>query len=265
MCHLVQPGVGIDNAALEQLSRFIKLSLALDGVLQVTTGIAQVKLHVGLVLLRLHLVVAETVNLLSEISHRVVVLHTQSSQGAFMGNVQLLKLRLETGQLAFPLLVQLNLGGGVGASLFKPGGNVLNVLLQHGAALLGLGAVSTLNGQLLVQLLQPGLKLLCLLGILGAESGFVIDLCSQCAALLVLASRSSLELTLDAFQVRDSLLGQLEVSLNLLLTLKRILSLVQGLLKLSLDTGQVVALVLGSLDVLLGLLATISTVPLLLT
>merc|ERR1712076_110014 len=193
--------------------------------------------------------------------------------GAFMGNVQLLKLRLETGQLAFPLLVQLNLGGGVGAGLFKPGGNVLNVLLQHGAGLLGLGAVSTLNGQLLVQLLQPGLKLLCLLGILGSESGLVVDLCGQSTALLVLASSSSLELTLDSFKVRDSLLGQFEVALNLplglfdvaldlLLTLKCVLSLVQGLLQLSLDTGQVVALVLDSLDVLLGLLATISTAPL---
>merc|ERR1712076_162451 len=193
--------------------------------------------------------------------------------GAFMGNVQLLKLRLETGQLAFPLLVQLNLGGGVGAGLFKPGGNVLNVLLQHGAALLGLGAVSALNGQLLVQLLQPGLKLLCLLGILGSESGLVVDLCGQSTALLVLASSSSLELTLDSFKVRDSLLGQFEVALNLplgllnvtldlLLTLKCVLGLVQGLLQLSLDTGQVVALVLGSLDVLLGLLAIISAAPL---
>merc|ERR1712226_1013791 len=84
---------------------------------------------------------------------------------------------------------------------------------------------------------------------------------------------SSLELALDSFKVRDSLLGQFEVALNLplglfnvaldlLLTLKCVLSLVQGLLQLSLDTGQVVALVLGSLDVLLGLLATISTAPL---
>merc|ERR1719418_222599 len=133
-----------------------------------------------------------------------------------------------------------------------------------------------LNSQLLIQLLEPGLQLLGLLGILGAKSGLVVNLSGKGAALLVLASSSSLKLTLDAFQVRDGLLGQLEVSLNLplgllnisldlLLALKRILSLVQGLLKLSLDTGQVVALVLGSLDVLFGLLATISAVPLLLT
>merc|ERR1719275_185878 len=76
-------------------------------------------------------------------------------------------------------------------------------------------------------------------------------------------------------QVSKGLLGQLEISfdlplslfhisLDLLLPLKSVLSLVESLLKLSLDTGQVVALVLGSLDVLLNLLATIGTAPLLL-
>merc|ERR1719479_503745 len=213
--HLIQPGVGIHNVALEQLAGLVEFSLALDSILQVATGVAEVKLHVGLVLLGLHLVGTQAVNLLSKISHGVVVLHTKSSQGAFMGNVQLLKLRLETGQLALPLLVELNLGGSVGAGLLQPGGNILNVLLQHGAALLGLGAVSTLDGQLLVQLLKPGLQLLCLLGILGPESGLVVDLCGQSAALLVLAGRGSLELALHAVEVREGLLGQLQVSLNL--------------------------------------------------
>merc|ERR1719466_742799 len=76
-------------------------------------------------------------------------------------------------------------------------------------------------------------------------------------------------------QVSEGLLGQLEVSLDLplglfhisldlLLPLKGVFSLIESLLKLSLDTGQVVALVLGSLDVLLDLLAAIGTAPLLL-
>merc|ERR1719211_753218 len=214
--------------------------------------------------------------MLSKVSHGVVVLHAKSSQGSLVGNVQLLKLRFEAGQLTFPLLVQLDLGGGVGAGLLQPGGNVLNVLLQHGAALLGLGAVSTLNGQLLIQLLKPGLQLLCLLGILGPESGLVVDLCGQSAALLVLAGRGSLELALHAVEVREGLLGQLQVSLNLplgllnvtldlLLPLEGILGFVQSLFKLSLDARKVVALVLGGLDILLGLLATVSTAPLLLT
>merc|ERR1719167_422090 len=273
--HLVQPGVGVHNVALDQLATLVKVSLALDGLLQVAAGIAEVELHVGLVLLRLHLVGVEVVNLLSQVSHGVVVLHAKSSEGALVGNVQLLKLSLQAGKLALPLLVELHLGGGVGAGLLQPGRDVLDVLLQHGAALLGLGAVATLDGQLLVKLLKPGLQLLGLLGVLGAKSGLVVDLGGKSAALLVLAGSSSLELALDALKVSDGLLGELQVSLDLplgllnvsldlLLPLKGILSLIKSLLKLSLDTGQMVALVLGSLDVLLGLLATIGTAPLLL-
>merc|ERR1719300_2150362 len=46
--HLVEPGVGVDNVALEQLAGLVQISLALDGVLQVATGIAEVELHVTL-------------------------------------------------------------------------------------------------------------------------------------------------------------------------------------------------------------------------
>merc|ERR1719295_395249 len=275
MGHLVQPGVGVHNIALQQLAGLIKVSLALDSVLQVAAGIAEVELHVGLVLLRLDLVGAEAVNLLTKVSHGVVVLHAKGSKGALVSDVQLLKLRLEAGKLALPLLVELHLGGGVGAGLLQPGRDVLDVLLQHGAALLGLGAVSTLDSQLLVKLLKPGLQLLGLLGVLGAKGGLVVDLGGKSAALLVLASGSSLELALDALKVCDGLLGELQVSLDLplgllnvslhlLLPLKGILSLIKSLLQLSLDTGQMVALVLGGLDVLLGLLATVSAAPLLL-
>merc|ERR1719357_1384918 len=73
--HLVKPGVGVDNAALEQLATLVQISLALHSVLEVATGIAEVQLHVGLVLLGLHLVGVEVVNLLSRVSHGVVVLH----------------------------------------------------------------------------------------------------------------------------------------------------------------------------------------------
>merc|ERR1719356_992427 len=275
MGHLVQPGVGVHNVTLDQLAALVQVSLALDGVLEVATGIAEVELHVGLVLLGLHLVGVEAVNLLSQVSHGVVVLHTQSSEGALVGNVELLKLSLQAGKLTLPLLVELHLGGGVGAGLLQPGSNVLDVLLQHGAALLGLGAVATLDSQLLVKLLKPGLQLLGLLGVLGAEGGLIVDLGGKSAALLVLAGSSSLELTLDTLKVSDGLLGELQVSLDLplgllnvsldlLLPLKGILSLVKSLLQLSLDTGQMVALVLGGLDVLLGLLATVGAAPLLL-
>merc|ERR1719430_1750415 len=188
-------------------------------------GIAEVELHVGLVLLGLHLVGIEVVNLLSQVSHGVVVLHAQSSKGALVSDVKLLKLTLQAGKLALPLLVELHLSGGVGAGLLQPGRDVLNVLLQHGAALLGLGAVATLDSQLLIKLLKPGLQLLGLLGILGAKGGLIVDLGGKSAALLVLAGGGSLQLSLHALKVGNGLLGELQVSLDLPL----------GLLNVSLD------------------------------
>merc|ERR1719369_853169 len=187
-----------------------------------------------------------------------------------MSNVELLQLSLEASQLTLPLLVEVHLGGSVGASLLQTGGDVLDVLLRHGAALLSLGAVPPLHCQLLVQLLQPRHQLLGLLGVLGAQSGLVINLSGEGAAFLVLSSSSARQLTLHTLQVSYSLLGQLQVTLNLplallhisldlLLTLGSILSLVQRLLQLALDTGQMVALVLGSLDILLSLLPTVGT------
>merc|ERR1719192_3333962 len=173
------------------------------------------------------------------------------------------------------LLVQLNLGGSVGTSLLKTGRDVLNVLLEHGAALLSLGTVASLNIEFLIQLLNASHQLLGLLGVLGSKSGLIINLGRESACLLLLAGHSTKQLSLDTLKIRDGLLGQLEVSLqlplgflhislDLLLTLKSILSLIKSLLKLSLYSGQVVALVLSSLDVLLGLLSAVSNRSLLL-
>merc|ERR1711962_985500 len=193
-----------------------------------------------------------------------------------MGNVELLQLALEAGQLGLPLLVELNLGRGVRASSLKTRGDVLNILLEHGTALLSLRPISTLYSQFLVQLLQSGLELLGLLGVLGSQSCLVIDLGGQSTSLLILPCGSSLQLSLDTLQVRDGFLGQLQVtldlplslintSLDLLLTLQSIFSLIKSLFQLTLDTGQMIALVLSSLDIPHGFLTTVSNSSLLLT
>merc|ERR1719412_2956678 len=273
--HLVKPGVGIHDSGLRQLALLVQLSLRLDGILQVEAGVSQVQLQAGLVLLRLDLVGVQLVDLLAEVRHGVVVLHPEGGQGALLGDVELLQLGLQSGQLALPLLVELHLGGGVGAGLLQAGGDVLDVLLEHGAALLCLGPASSLNVQLFVQLLNAGHQLLGLLGVLGGQGGLVVNLGGESAGLLLLAGDSAQQLSLDTLQVRDGLLGQLEVSLqlplgllnvslHLLLSLQSILGLIQSLLQLSLHAGQVVALVLGSLDVLLGLLPGVANIPLLL-
>merc|ERR1711963_1109523 len=189
--HLVQSGIGVNNSGLEQLALLVKLSLALDSILKIKTGITEVKLKSRLVLLRLDLVGIEAVNLLTEVRHGVVVLHAESSKSSLLSNVQLL---------------QLSLGGGVGAGLLQAGGDVLDVLLQHGAALLSLGSVASLNIQLLVELLNASHQLRGLLGVLGGKGGLVVNLGGESAALLFLAGHSSQQLGLDALQVGDGLL-----------------------------------------------------------
>merc|ERR1719153_780072 len=176
---------------------------------------------------------------------------------------------------ALALLVQLDLGAGVGASLLKTTAEVLDVAGQSSSVLLGLGPVLPLNVQLLVQLLDPGLQLLDLLAVLGTESSFVLDLGRHGHQLLLLPLQSSTKISLDPVKVANSLLSQLEVALDLplellhvtlglFLPLESILSLVERLLKLSLDLAQVVAPVLHGLDVLLGLLPALAGTLLLL-
>merc|ERR1711878_17389 len=121
--HLVKPSVGVHNGGLEQLALLVKLSLALDSILQIQTSITQVKLKTSLVLLRLDLAAIEAVNLLTKISHGVVVLHAESGQGSLLSNVELLKLSLQSSKLSLTLLVKLNLGGSVGTSLLQAGGD----------------------------------------------------------------------------------------------------------------------------------------------
>ena len=93
----------------------------------------------------------------------------------------------------------------------------------------------------------------------------VFNLCRNRGNFLLLALHSLRQLSVDPLEVRDGLLGELEVALHLplhllhvalglLLALQSILALVEGLLELALHLAQVVAPVLSSLDVLLSLL-----------
>merc|ERR1719341_3104259 len=134
MGHLVEPGVGINDVALEQLATLVQISLALDSILEVATGIAEVQLHVSLVLLGLHLVAVEVVNLLSQVSHGVVVLHAKSSKGSLVSNVQLLKPRLQflslLGILGSKSGLVVNLSGKSTALLVLAGSGSLKLSLN---------------------------------------------------------------------------------------------------------------------------------------
>merc|ERR1719351_114084 len=261
--------VGLDNQALGHLAVLLHVGTLAHGLLESGPGLLEIPLHASLVLLGLGLVLVDAVNLVAELSHAVVVLLAESSQGAFVGNVGLIQVSLQLDQLGLALLVQLNLGAGVGANLSEPGAQILKVPGQQGTVLLGLGAVVPLHRQLLVELVNAGLQLLHLLGVLGAEGLLVLNLGGNGGDLLVLALHGLTELRVDTLEVSNSLLGELEVSLNLplllfdvalglVLNLKSVLALIKGLLKLSLHLVEVVAPVLSGLDVLLSLLPTLS-------
>merc|ERR1719210_1693139 len=246
------------------------------GLFKTSSGLSKVSLHTSLVLLRLGLVLVDGVNLFSQLRHAVVVLLSKSSKGSLMTNVRLLKIRFEFGQLRLTLLVQLNLEGGVGSSLFKTGSNVLQVTGQESSVLLSLGSVAALNIDLFIKLINTDLEFLDLLGVLGSKGLFILNLGSNGGNLLLLALNGLRQLRVDSLKIRDSLLGELEVTFNLslhllsitlglLLTLKSIFTFIKGLFKFTLDLAEVVASVLHGLDVLLSLLSALSSGLLVLT
>merc|ERR1719464_58132 len=246
--------VGLHNQALGHLAVLLHVGAVTHSLLESSPGLLEISLHASLVLLTLGLV--------------LVVLLAESGQGALVGNVGLIQVSLQLDQLSLALLVQLNLGAGVGANLSQPGAQVLKVPGQQGAVLLGLGAVVALHGQLLVKFVNAGLELLHLLAVLGPKGLLVLNLSGNGGDLLVLALDSLAKLRVDALEVGNCLLGQLEVALNLplllfnialclLLTLKSVLALIEGLLELSLHLVEVVAPVLGRLDILLGFLPSL--------
>merc|ERR1719336_1060876 len=259
---LVHLLVGLHNGALGHLAVLLNVGALPHGVVESSAGLTKIPLHVGLVLLGLGLVLVQAINLLTHLSHGVVVLLAESGKGALVGDVSLLELALELQELSLALLVQLNLGAGVGASLLKTTAKVLDVTGQSRAVLLGLGPVLPLNVQLLVQLLDPGLQLLDLLAVLGSKGSLVLDLGRHGHQLLLLPLQSSTKVSLDPVQIADSLLGELQITLDL--PLESILGLIKGLLELALDLAQVVAPVLHGLDVFLGLLPALAGALLLL-
>merc|ERR1719195_1772962 len=219
---LIQLGVGLNNESLCHLAVPLHVGTLPHGLVKTSTGVHEITLHGSLVLLGLGLVLVERVNVLAHLAHGVVVLGPHGGQGALVLDVGLLQLHLQLGQLGLALLVQLNLGASVGSSLIKTTAQVLDVTGQDGPVLLSLGSGLPLNDKLLIQFINASLQLLDLLGVLAAKSVLVLNLGADRGKLLLLPHESLLELRPDTLQIRDSLLGQLEVSLNLPLHLLNI-------------------------------------------
>merc|ERR1719429_775936 len=216
---LIQLAIGLNNHALAHLDILLHVGSLSHGLLKTRSGLGKISLHASLVLLRLGLVLVDGVNLLAQLTHAVVVLLSQSSQGSLVSNVGLFQVRLELGKFSFALLVQLDLESSVGASLLQPGSNVLQVAGEQSSVLLSLGTVSTLNIDLLVKLINTDLELLDLLGVFRGQGLLILNLGSNGSNLLLLALDSLSKLRDDSLQIRNSLLSKLEVAFNLSLHL----------------------------------------------
>merc|ERR1719189_1424943 len=90
---LIQLGVGLNNESLRHLAVPLHVGTLPHGLIETSTGIHQITLHGGLVLLGLGLVLVERVNVLAHLAHGVVVLGPHGGQGALVLDVGLLLLR----------------------------------------------------------------------------------------------------------------------------------------------------------------------------
>merc|ERR1719322_1795302 len=98
--------VGLNNQALGHLAVLLHVGALAHGLLKSGPGLLEIPLHASLVLLGLGLVLVDAIDLVAELSHGVVVLLAEGSQGAFVGNVGLIQVSLQLDQLGLALLVR---------------------------------------------------------------------------------------------------------------------------------------------------------------
>merc|ERR1719284_946326 len=126
-CQVIQFNIGFNNESSSKFSIPLMVSTVPHALIKSSTCLLQVTLHTSLVFFSLCLHFVEAINLFSHLSHVVVVFLPQSSQSSFMSYVGLIKITLKLGQFSFPLLVELNLGGSVVASILKLFSQISNI------------------------------------------------------------------------------------------------------------------------------------------
>merc|ERR1719367_2431474 len=203
------------------------------------------------------------------------LLPLQVGEDGLLLDVGLLDVLPELGNLGLPLLVELNLGGGGTAGLVETLTKLVDLPGKVGPLPLGLGAGLALGLQLLLHGLNAALDLLDSLLGLGNQVLLVIELGRQLSVVLLLVADGDLEVPLGALKLDNTVLGHLQVTLNLpllllhscpglLLLVQAALKLSKGGLKLGLHRGKMVNLLVGADHVIVGLGLVLSNVLLLL-
>merc|ERR1719412_1059701 len=259
------------EVALEVPQVLLSGSLAAVDLISGGTGISNLVHNLSLVLLDLGLHLVELLHL----SIGILVLLLQANNGGLLLDLGLLEIAAQLGHLSLSLLVKLNLGTGGTAGLVQTLTKILELTGEVRPLPLGLGTALPLGLKLLLHLLNPGLDLLNGLLDLGHQGLLVLQLAHQARGILLLAANGILQLLPCPLKLRDGLLQDLQLSLDLaplllnigsatLLLLIRTLKFIKSGLKLVLDLVKVVNLILSNLQVLLGLGSVLADVLLLL-
>merc|ERR1719357_633457 len=172
------------------------------------------------------------------------MLHAKGSWCALLSNIQHFKFCLNSSKFCFTLLVELYLSCSVRTCCLKTRSNVFNVLFEHCTTFLCFCSCTSFDNKLFIKLFKSSKKFLCLFCILGSQSSLIINLCTKCTSFFIFASNSTTKFCLNSLQIRNSFLGELQITFNfsfgffnitldLLFSFKCIFSFIESLFKLS--------------------------------
>merc|ERR1712117_805559 len=207
--------VQIIEVTLKVLQALLSRSLASVDLISGSTGISNLMHDDSLVLLNLGLDLVELLNLLLHLSIGILVLLLQSNNGGFLLDLGLLKISSELGDLSLSLLVKLNLSSSGSTGFIKSLTKVLKLTGQIRSLSLSLGSSLSLSLKFFLHLLNSCLNLLdCLLD-LSNKRLFILHLAHESRSIPLLALDGILKLLSGSLKLRDSLLHNLELALNL--------------------------------------------------
>jgi len=189
-----------------------------------------------LILLNLALHLAQLINLFSHLSNSILVLLLERNKGRLLLDMSFLKVLPELADFSFSLLVQLNLSRCGSTSLGQSLTKALKLSCKIRSLSLGLGSGLALSFKFLFHFLNSGLLFLDGLLDLGNKGLLILKLAEEARGILLLASNGIFNLLSGSLKISNSLLSDLQVSLNLPALLLNISSsslfLVQRRLKL---------------------------------
>merc|ERR1719336_3771206 len=203
------------EVALEVPQVLLSGSLAAVDLISGSTGISNLVHDLSLVLLDLGLHLVELLNLLLHLSIGILVLLLKTHNGGLLLDLGLLEVAAQLGHLSLSLLAKLNLGTGGTAGLVQTLTKILELTGEVRPLPLSLGTSLPLSLKLLLHLLNPGLDLLDGLLDLGHQGLLVLELAHQARGILLLAANGILQLLPGPLKLRDGLLQDLQLALNL--------------------------------------------------